>query len=168
MILGCHTLYVHQLEALEADASAQLRAARRLATDIAEPTASEVLEIVARDAERDCALVRRLLAGALDALRFSVSGAPRLSETAIAEISSLAQATRSHGRGLHALARSERDRDHAPIAILLQAAADNSDTRAHLLVELGRYLETRSAFPVETSERVANMAAGSAALDRRV
>lgn len=131
---------LHQLRPLVVEASAQLRAARRLATDIAEPTASEVLQVVATDAERDCVLLRRLLAGALDALQAPRCGAAPGSQAAIAEIRDLAKAASSHGRGLRLLARSERDLGRVPNAMLLEAAADNSDTSARLLMELGWYL----------------------------
>ena len=142
---------LHRIRTVVLDESVALRAYRRLADEITDPTGGVVLGLLAHDVEQDRTLLQRIVAGALDALTPPCPQAARHttgSADAVREIQALKHASRMRAQQLSDLACSERGLDRAPLAMLLDAMASNADKHALLLEELGGYLEdTERATP---------------------
>jgi hypothetical protein len=136
----------HRLRSVVLDETAALLAYHRLAYQITDPTAGVVLALLARDAEQDRTMVQRMLAGALDVFNWNSSSARHGQQAAIDgqdainQIEALARTALSRAQRLRHLARSERDVEHAPRAMLLDAMAFDSEKHARLLADLGGYL----------------------------
>ena len=121
---------LERLDALTERESSCLRAYRRLAGAIADPACGVILGLLARETEEDRALLRRLVAGALDAL--SAPAAPA-SGHELTELEALSRAAHACADELRELQRRERDAGESTICLLLDALANDSERHAHLL-----------------------------------
>jgi hypothetical protein len=121
-----------RLDAVTAKESTCLQAYRRLAQDIADPMTGVILGLLERETNEDRSLLRRIAAGALDALSAPAS-ARCGSEHELAQLEALSRSARACAAELRDIECQERDAGDNTICLLLDALANDSDRHAHLL-----------------------------------
>jgi hypothetical protein len=121
---------LERLNALTARESSCLLAYRLLAQEIADPATGVILGLLARETEEDRALLRRLVAGALDAL-----SAPACATRGqdLARLEELSRTERACADELRELQCRQGESGDTAVCLLLDALANDSDRHAHLL-----------------------------------